>query len=78
MEKAGFGRVHIGWAGSLAGGKPFYYRVHGPTLVIEFDNPDNNANHIHSVWHGRDDFGVDLLARHYKESAHHRGSAPCQ
>jgi hypothetical protein len=72
MERAGFGRVHVAWAGSLESGKPLYYRVHGPTLVIEFDNPDNNSNHIHSVWHGRDDFGVDLLARHYRESPHHR------
>jgi hypothetical protein len=40
------------------------------SLVIEFDNPDNNSNHIHSVWHGRDDFAVDLLAKHYRESPH--------
>jgi hypothetical protein len=60
--------------GSLESGKSFYYRVHGPTLVIEFDNPDNNSNHIHSVWHGRDDFAVDLLAKHYRENPHHRVS----
>jgi hypothetical protein len=74
MDKAGFSRVHVAWAGSLERGKSFYYRVHGPTLVIEFDNPDNNSNHIHSVWHGRDDFAVDLLSKHYRENPHHRVS----
>ena len=51
-----------------------YYRVHGPTLLIEFDNTQNDANHIHSVWHDpRNDFGADLLRAHYQRG-HHRGT----
>ena len=59
-----FGDIHFAWAGSAAPGEPHYYRIHGPTFLIEYDNTQNGANHIHSVW--RDltgDFGRDLLAR---------------
>ena len=53
---------------------PFYYRVHGPTVLIEYDNTQNNANHIHSVWRDLErDFGGDLLRAHYE--AHRRGDA---
>ena len=73
LRDAGIERVHFAWAGPIEGGA-YYYRVHGPTLLIELDNTQNNGNHIHSVW--RDfagDFGVDLLEEHYKHSPHHRG-----
>ena len=59
------------WAGSLAPGEGHYFRVHGPVTLIEHDNTQNNANHIHSVW--RDlaaDFGRDALADHYKRDPH--------
>jgi Protein of unknown function (DUF3500) len=47
-------------------------RLHGPTLVIEYDNTQNQANHIHSVWHDPSrDFGADLLRRHYEHGPHH-------
>ncbi|HET9446699.1 MAG TPA: DUF3500 domain-containing protein [Steroidobacteraceae bacterium] len=67
IERAGFGNLHFGWAGSLEPGKPHYYRVHGPTVLIEYDNTQNNANHIHSVWRDLErDFGGDLLRAHYR------------
>ena len=71
IERAGFDKLHFGWAGSIEPGKPHYYRVHGPTVLIEYDNTQNNANHIHSVWRDLErDFGGDLLRAHYEA---HRG-----
>ena len=70
IERAGFGKLHFGWAGSIEPGKPHYYRLHGPTVLIEYDNTQNNANHIHTVWRDLErDFGGDLLRTHYE---HHR------
>ena len=65
------GRFRFAWAGPLAPGQPHYFRVHGPVTLIEHDNTQNNANHIHSVW--RDltaDFGTDVLAEHYRRQPH--------
>lgn len=72
MEAAGFENVHFAWAGSTAEGELLYYRVHGPTLLIEFDNTLSSANHIHTIFRGRDDLGMDLLKQHYESSPHHR------
>jgi hypothetical protein len=70
IEHAGFDKLHFGWAGSIEPGKPHYYRLHGPTVLIEYDNTQNNANHIHTVWRDLErDFGGDLLRSHYE---HHR------
>lgn len=67
LHEAGIDRIHFAWAGSLEAGQPHYYRLHGPTLLIEYDNTQNDANHIHAVWHDlRNDFGVDLLRAHYE------------
>ena len=75
IERAGFGKLHFGWAGSLEPGKPHYYRVHGPTVLIEYDNTQNDANHIHSVWRDLErDFGGDLLRAHYEA---HQDDARC-
>jgi uncharacterized protein DUF3500 len=71
LERSDFSAVTFAWAGSLESGKPHYYRVQGPTFLIEYDNTQNDANHIHSVW--RDfagDFGRDLLREHYRSSTH--------
>ena len=68
VKKAG-ANLFFAWAGVEEKGGPHYYRVQGPTFVIEYDNTQNNANHIHSVW--RDfsgDFGLDLLKQHYQAS----------
>ncbi|HLO75420.1 MAG TPA: DUF3500 domain-containing protein [Magnetospirillum sp.] len=70
LREAGADAVHFAWAGGLEVGQPHYYRIHGPTLVIEYDNTQNRANHIHTVWHDPAlDFGRDLLGEHYG-SAH--------
>jgi hypothetical protein len=66
MRDAGVERIHFAWAGPLDPARPHYYRLHGPTLLIEYDNTQNDANHIHTVWHSpRNDFGADLLRAHY-------------
>jgi len=70
---AGVEKIHFAWAGGMEPGQPHYYRIHGPTLLIEYDNTQNHANHIHTVWRDlEDDFAVDLLRKHYEESEHHR------
>lgn len=71
IQKAGFGKVEFAWAGPDTPGQGHYYRVQGPTFVLEYDCTQNNANHIHAVWRDFDgDFGDDALARHYRETPH--------
>ncbi len=61
--------VHFAWAGGLERRQPHYYRLQGPRFLVEYDNVQNDANHIHSVWRDPDgDFGDDLLAQHYAQS----------
>ena len=68
---AGVERLHFAWAGGSRRGAGHYYRIQGPTLLIEYDNTQNNANHIHTVMRDPErDFGRDLLRRHYQECAH--------
>lgn len=63
--------LFFAWAGSDKRGEQHYYRVVSPTFLIEYDNTQNNANHIHSVWRDfKGDFGEDLLAAHYAASPH--------
>ena len=71
LEDGGFGDLRFAWAGSSEVGQAHYYRIHGPTILIEYDNQQNNANHIHTVWRDlRHDFGGDLLAEHYRKHKH--------
>ena len=65
LKKAGVDKIAFAWAGPVEPGKQHYYRVQGPTFLIEFDNTQNDGNHIHSVWRDFDsDFGRDLLREH--------------
>ena len=67
FNEAGLDAVHFAWAGTEERGNPHYYRIHGPLFFVEYDNTQNNANHIHTVWRNlKDDFGEDLLHWHYK------------
>jgi Protein of unknown function (DUF3500) len=71
LEKAGLGEIRFGWMGDTApimGRKHgHYYRIHGPTILIEFDNTQNDANHIHTVVRDlTNDFGEDALRAHYQ------------
>jgi len=68
VKKAGK-NIHFAWAGVTERGGPHYYRIQSPTFLVEFDNTQNNANHIHSVWRDfNGDFGMDLLKAHYQSS----------
>jgi hypothetical protein len=63
--------LRLAWAGGLAEGEAFYYRLHGPRLLLEFDCTANDANHIHSVWRDpANDWGRDLLGEHYRDHQH--------
>jgi hypothetical protein len=71
IMEAGVEKVTFGWAGETEPGKPHYYRILGPTFLVEYDNTQNNANHIHTVWRDlKNDFGDDALRRHYDETPH--------
>jgi hypothetical protein len=72
IRQAGFDEIKFAWMGGLERGEGHYYRVQGSTFLIEFDNTQNNANHIHCVWRDfNGDWGEDLLAEHYRNSLHH-------
>lgn len=69
IEHEGIDAIHFAWAGATTPGAGHYYRLHGPDLVIEYDNTQDGANHIHSVWRSiANDFGGDALRRHLRES----------
>jgi hypothetical protein len=71
IHNAGTKSLHFAWAGTITPGSPHYYRIHGPTFVMEYDNTQNNANHVHSVWRDfENDFGEDLLKKHYDQKNH--------
>ncbi|MDF1503625.1 DUF3500 domain-containing protein [Roseisolibacter sp. H3M3-2] len=71
IDEAGFARLHFAWAGAHRPGSPHYYRIHGPTVLVEYDNSQNGANHIHTVWRDlENDFGGDLLRKHYAQQPH--------
>jgi hypothetical protein len=68
IKKAGKD-IYFAWAGGVEKGQPHYYRIQTPAILIEYDDTQNNANHIHSVWRDfNGDFGEDLLKIHYQTS----------
>jgi hypothetical protein len=63
------GNAFFAWSGPVEPGQKHYYRVQTPEFLIEFDETQDNGNHIHSVWRDyKNDWGEDLLAAHYKTS----------
>jgi hypothetical protein len=71
IRKEEMNEMRFAWAGATTLGKAHYYRIQAKTFMIEFDNSQNNANHIHSVWRDFDgDFGRDLLKEHYHNTKH--------
>jgi hypothetical protein len=73
VKTAGLDNVKFAWMGGMQKGEGHYYRIQGPAFLIEFDNTQNDANHIHDVWRDfKGDFGRDLLAEHYKTAPHHQ------
>jgi hypothetical protein len=68
IKKAG-NNLNFAWAGVAEKGGPHYYRIQGPNFLVEYDNTQNGANHIHSVWREMEgDWAEDLLKAHYQAS----------
>jgi hypothetical protein len=71
LTQAGLGSVTFAWAGTTTRTAGHYYAVTGQTFLLEYDNTQDNANHIHSVWRDlRHDWAGDLLANHYRTHLH--------
>lgn len=74
VAKGGLDTIKFGWMGGAERGQPHYYRIQGKTFLIELDNTQNDANHVHIVWRDfENDFGRDLLEEHYKFAPHNHG-----
>jgi len=77
LVEAGMDETTFAWAGPVSEVEPFYYRIHGPRILIEFDNSQGGGNHIHSLWRDpENDFGRDDLHRHYKDAPLAHGHRP--
>jgi hypothetical protein len=77
IKTAGLENIRFVWIGATENkpGAAHYYRIQGPTFLIEYDNSQNNANHQHIVWRDfKGDFGDDLLAEHYASDPEHARS----
>ena len=78
IERDGIGKVHFAWMGPVDDARSFYFRVHGPSILIEYDNTGRDrevrdSNHIHSMFRDpSNDYGEDLLKRHYQSAPHGR------
>ena len=71
LKANGLDTIRFAWLGEKEQGKKHYYMVQGPTFLIEYDNTQNDGNHIHSVWRDfNGDFGRDILREHLKAVAH--------
>jgi Protein of unknown function (DUF3500) len=58
IAAAGVDAIHFAWAGELTAAGGHYYRLHGPVTLVEFNNTEGGANHVHSVWRSPErDFG---------------------
>lgn len=65
IRKNGIERIRFAWSGGIELGQPHYWRLHGPHFVVEYDNVQDGANHVHTLWRDLErDFGGDLLRRH--------------
>lgn len=71
IKQAGMDKIWFAWAGGTEKNEPHYYRVQGPTFLLEYDNTQNNNNHVHAVWRDFEgDFGEDILRKHYEQNPH--------
>ncbi len=69
IDAAGRDRIRFAWAGGFEKGEKHYYRLQGPTFLLEYDNTQNEGNHAHSVWRNfANDFGRDVLKTHLEQS----------
>ena len=77
IDRAGTGKIHFVWAGGLEPGEPHHYLIQGPTFLIEYDNTQDGANHVHCVYRDFDnDFG-DAMLEHYQHH-HHPPPSPAE
>ncbi|MCB1230162.1 MAG: DUF3500 domain-containing protein [Verrucomicrobiae bacterium] len=71
IEAAGIDKIVFAWAGEFEDTKPQYYRIQGPTFLLEYANTQNGANHVHAVWRDfKGDFGRDVLREHFASVPH--------
>ena len=69
IRENGVDKIYFAWAGGVLPGERHYYRVQGPSFIMEYDNTQNDANHIHVVWRDfKNDLGEDLLKKHYDKA----------
>jgi hypothetical protein len=74
LVRAGLAETRFAWAGGRQDGAAFYWRIHGPRILVEFDHTQGDPNHVHSLWRDpKNDFGRDDLRAHYGEG--HAGHA---
>ncbi len=68
IERAGTTQIHFQWAGGLKTGEPHHYLIQGPTFLIEYDNTQDGANHVHCIYRDfSNDFGDGLLEHFQKQ-----------
>ncbi len=61
IRGAGPEKIQFAWSGPADRNQPHGYRVQGPSFLIEFNNTQNGANHIHSIWRNMlGDFGMPI------------------
>lgn len=71
--------LHFAWMGSTERGEPHYFRLQGDTFLFEYDNVQNDGNHVHSVWRDKaEDFGANILERHYEVAHVSDGAGPSE
>ena len=67
VYSSGIEKLHFAYAGEINSSKGFYYRIQGGDLLIEYDNIQNNANHVHTVVRDlSNDWAESILKDHYK------------
>jgi len=69
IQRAGLDQLHFSWRGPTNDARsPFYYRIHGPRLIVEFAVQE--PNHVHTIMRDpQNDYGMDWLGLHYEEHA---------
>lgn len=71
LKNENWNNITFSWAGKTEKLKAHYYRIQGQNFLIEYDNSQNNGNHIHAVWREFDgDFGKDMIKEHYQKGGH--------
>lgn len=74
IRSAGIEQIHFAWGGPLEEGHANYWCLHGPVSLVKYNNTQDDANHIHTVWHDLErDFDRDLLREHCAAGGHTQG-----